>query len=75
MLLFPVPQKFNTFNTFNTFATFAIFATAAIFDPAPDYPPLVQRQTPRVQSISERACSPPHSPSPVSDGPGTWVVG
>jgi hypothetical protein len=66
----PAPQTFTTFTTFAKFAKFAKFAN---FDPALDYPALIHRHAPHVESLSERASR--TSPSPVSDGPGTHEVG
>jgi hypothetical protein len=66
----PAPQKFTTFNTFTTFAKFAKFAKFANFKSALEHSTLIRRHAPRLGSLAERA-SRRHTPSPVSDGPGT----
>jgi hypothetical protein len=52
-LLFPAPQKFNTFTTFAIFANFNL---------AREYPILLNRQAPCAQSASACAVSTPHPP-------------
>jgi len=65
MVLRPVPRTFNTFNTFNTFAT---------FNPALNYLIRVCPQSPRTRSVSDRALSMSHPPSPVPDGESPWTA-
>ena len=61
----PVPEMF---------ATFATFAKFANFNPALELLTLTHRQARRSRSMSDRACSMQHSPSPCAQGEGLLVL-